>query len=150
MIPGLVADNHWLGLAPAQTLQRVARNFDTALKRFCKGISKFPVPKKKKDNNDSFYITNQGALYIKGNKIKLPKLGMMKFRTGKLPEGKILSGVVRQNGNEWELSINCEIEIDIPNIAPTFDKTIGVDMGLKDLIITSEGEVFSNKKHFKQ
>lgn len=142
-LPKMKQEITWLGEAPAVSLQRVARNLDQALKQCFKSGKGFPRFKKKSANKDSFYITNQ-QFGIKGNKVKIPKVGWVKFRAGCVPVERILSATISQDGDYWYCSVMCEYETATP-VEPT--DAIGIDLGLTSLITTSDGEVVDNPRH---
>jgi putative transposase len=149
MLPLMKNETDWLGAAPACSLQRVARNLDGALKACFKGGKGFPRFKKKSNLRDSFYLTNQ-SFAIGDHVVHLPKMESMRFRAGRLPEGRPLSATVSQDGNNWYISVVCEIDIPDQPIAPDLDSTVGIDLGLKELVVTSDGEVVANPRHLRK
>jgi len=142
-LPGLKIAMPWLGDATAASLQRVARNLDTALRACFKRGTGFPRFKTKNSETDSFYLTNQRIRF--GSKcINLPKIGEVRYR-GAIPCGRALSATVKQDGDLWWISVACEVEVpdgqplDICNV-------IGIDVGLKEFLTTSDGEVVENPR----
>ena len=89
-----------------------------------------------------------GNIAIVGNKIKLPKLGLVRFAKSREVEGRILNATVRRNpSGKYFISVLAETEVQ------SLEKTgssVGVDVGLKDFAILSTGEVFSNPKWFRK
>jgi putative transposase len=140
MLPGLKKEHPWLAEAPSNSLVRVCRNLDLALKKCFREGAGFPRFKKKGKARESFYVINQ-ALRIDEKKRKafLPKTGPVRFRTGRLPEGRVVGGNVAWNGKAWELTVQCETEVEVPEIIPVPETVIGVDLGLKDLLVRSDG-----------
>ena len=131
-----------LALANAQLQVKVA------YKNFFKG-SGFPKFRSKKDNYKSYTTNNQkGSVRIEDNKIKLPKIGFVKVKLHRELLGIIKSVTVSKNpSGKYYISILTEQEIDQ---LPILDKKIGIDLGLKDFAITSDGEVFSNPKFLRR
>ena len=79
--------------------------------------------------------------------IKLPKLKEVKirgYRNLKNINGRIINATIKKQAGKYYVSICVEEYINIPNIIPT--KIIGIDLGIKDLIITSDGETIENKQ----
>lgn len=95
-------------------------------------------------------ITKQtnGNIAIEGNKIKLPKLGLVRFAKSREVEGRILNATIRRNpSGKYFVSLLAEVEIQ------PLEKTgssVGVDVGLKDFAILSTSEVFANPKWFRK
>src|SRR5215471_4274487 len=61
-------------------------------------------------------------------------------------EGKILSATISERAGLWFVSISVEVEHGIPSPQ---GGTAGIDLGIKALATTSEGEVFENQKHYR-
>src|SRR5215471_1627358 len=62
-------------------------------------------------------------------------------------EGKILSATISERAGLWFVSISVEVEHGIPSPQ---GGTAGIDLGIKALATTSEGEVFENQKHYRR
>lgn len=133
-----------LALANAQL------NLNKAYKNFFKDKSVgFPKFKKKK-NKQSYTTNNQnGTIYIKDGYIKLPKLkSMVKVKQHRKFNGKIKSVTISKTlTNKYYVSILVEEEI---TPLPKIDKKIGIDLGIKDFAVTSDGEVFENPKWLRK
>ncbi|WP_171049132.1 transposase [Rhizobium sp. MHM7A] len=140
MLPGLKEKYEWLAEAPSNSLVRVCRNLDLALKKCFKEGAGFPRFKVRGRSRESFYVINQ-ALHIEEdrNKVFLPKTGKVKFRAGRLPEGVIAGANVAWTGRGWELTIQCKIEADVPVVVPDPETVLGGDFGLKELLVRSDG-----------
>lgn len=79
------------------------------------------------------------------NYINLPKVKLVKCKFSRKVEGKILNATILQSkSGKYYVSLCCRIE-NIPQFEPT-NQYIGVDLGLKDFLITSNGEKFDNQK----
>ena len=134
-----------LALANAQI------NLDKAYKNFFRDKSVgFPKFKSKKTNRHSFTTNNQnGTIYIENRYIKIPKLkSMIKIKQHREFEGLIKSCTISQTpSGKYFISILVDIEIkELDKI----DKKVGVDLGIKDFAITSDGEVFENPKWLRK
>ena len=69
------------------------------------------------------------TIEVNGNKVKLPKLGWVKFAKSREVEGKILSATIRRNPTgKYFISILCECEMK--PLTPV-ERSIGIDLGLK-------------------
>ena len=130
-------------------LQNALKDLDAAYKNFFNGVG-FPKFKSKKNRRQS-YRTNftSGNIAVLDNHIKLPKLGKVRFRDKQEIQGRILNATISQTpSGKYFVSICCT-DIEIPKLQRT-DKVVGIDLGLKDFAITSDGEKFSNPKYLKQ
>jgi len=119
-----------------------------AYKNFFNG-SGFPKFRSKKDNYQTYTTNNQkGSVRIENGKIKLPKIGFVKTKLHRKVVGHIKSVTISKNpSGKYYISILTEQEIEQ---LPTIDKKVGVDLGLKDFAITSDGEVFANPKFLRR
>lgn len=138
LLPQLKREYPWLSDAPSHSLQRVCRNLDGALKKCFKEGAGFPRFKARGKCRDSFYIANH-VIRVEDGKVVLPKVGAVRFRTGRLPEGKIMGANVAWNGRAWEATIQCSANEEPAVVEPQAGTVIGVDLGLTDLIVRSDG-----------
>ncbi len=80
--------------------------------------------------------------------IKLPKLGKVKirgFRNEERIEGKIVNATISRDAtNKYYVSVLVEEDIIIEKIIPT--TIVGIDLGIKDLVVTSDGIKYGNDK----
>jgi putative transposase len=135
----------WLKEVDSIALQSSLKNLADSYIRFFKKQNKAPRFKSKKNKVQSYTTkeTNKNIAIV-GNKIKLPKLGLVRFVKSREVEGRIINATVRRNpSGKYFVSILTEVE------AQQLEKTgsfVGVDLGLKDFAILSTGEVFSNPK----
>ena len=137
----------WLKDTYAQTLQMSLRNLDRAYANFFKKKSSFPKFKKKSNRQSIQYP--QGVK-VQDNKIFLPKIGWVKYHNSRDFSGEIKTVTVSKNpSGEYYVSILVDNKQELPTKKPIQKSTtVGLDFGIKDLVITSEGEVFENQKHF--
>ncbi|MEK5032349.1 IS200/IS605 family element RNA-guided endonuclease TnpB [Paenibacillus sp. FSL R7-0302] len=140
----------WLKEVDSLALANTQLNLDKAYKNFLRDKKTgFPKFKSKKTNNHSFTTNNQkGTVAIEDGYLKIPKLktgikiklhrpfvGLIKSCTiSKTPTGKYYASVL--------------VETDIVQL-PNMHTKIGVDLGLKDFAITSNGEIISNPKYLR-
>ena len=146
LLPGLKREYPWLAEAPSNSLQRVCRNLDFALKKCFKEGAGFPRFKKRGVSREAFYVVNQG-LRIEDSRVVLPKLKQgVKFRAGRLPEGRILSATVSQRAGNWWCVVQCEGEQVIETPDASAETVVGVDVGLNTLMVCSDGVVVANPR----
>jgi len=141
----------WLKELNSQSLQQAIQNMDIAFKKFFKdaGFPKF----KKKSNGGSFNIPQN--VRIIDNKLIIPKFTKkngIDIISHRQPKGEIRQATIsRTPTGKYFVSILCETgEQNKPKSKIKEETTIGIDLGIKDFAITSNGEVFSNPKYLKK
>lgn len=141
----------WLEEISSESLQHPITNLDNAYKSFYKGASKFPKYKSKHGSAQSFTVSQCV-------KIKKDKLIITKFRKGiDIVVHTPLVGSIkrltisRTNTEKYFASIVCVTGEEMPQ-KPVIkrESSIGVDLGIKDFAITSEGEVIDNPKYLRK
>ena len=129
-------------------LQQKLKDLDIAFKRFLnpKLQADYPVFKEKKNNNDSFRHCN--GFNINNRKIKIPKIGYIKWNPHRKLEGKAKSITIKQDLDKWYCSVLCEI----PDIQQKeeFNTSIGIDLGLKTFAVLSNGKEYQTPKFYRK
>ena len=128
-------------------LSNAQLNRNTAFKSFFSHKSGFPKFKSKR--NDQSYTTNMvnGNIRVSDNHryISIPKCSRIRIKMHRLFEGNIKSITVsRTTDNKYYVSLLVETEIE--TLEPT-KKMIGLDLGIKDLIVDSNGKKYKNHKY---
>ncbi|RYL88857.1 transposase [Sporolactobacillus sp. THM7-4] len=137
LLPALKREYPWLKDAESTSLQATNHDLIEAYKKFFKEHKGFPRFKSRKFPKQSYQCkcVNQNMKPIASHYIKLPKLGLVKFKTGQQIPDKIKSATVRRSptGKYYaELLVECENQV--------FKKTnqqIGIDLGISDLMVCS-------------
>lgn len=140
----------WLHDADSTALQSSLQNLSDAFTRFFKKQNEAPRFKCKKNKVQSYTTkhTNRN-IRINGNQIKLPKLGWVKFAKSREVEGRILNVTVRRNPTgKYFVSVLCEVPYS-SYVSVDKEKSIGIDLGLKDFATFSTGEKISNPKYLR-
>lgn len=150
----LKKEYEWLREVDKFALTNSVYNMDSAYQKFFKEHSGYPKFKSKKDNkksyktNCNYYARPTIEVSFKTNKIKLPKLKWVKAKVHREFEGKIKSATISQvPSGKYFVSILVETE-HIPMKSTGY--IIGIDLGIKDLLITSNGQKFDNQKITKK
>jgi len=138
----------WLKEVNSQVLISSLMNLETAYGNFFRKKSKFPRFKSKKNKN-SFQIPQHVSLKKK-NIVQIPKFKEgLKFIKHRELKGEIKSATISKNpSGKYYISFLCVVEK--PNAHKKTGKSIGIDLGLKDFIITSEGQRYCNPKFLKK
>ena len=143
----LKKEYEWLKEVDKYALTNAIYNMDAAYQKFFKEHAGYPKFKNKHDNHKS-YTTNFTNCNItvdfKENKVKLPKLKEVKSKLHRNFSGKIKSATISQvPSGKYFVSVLVETEhIELPYT----NQNIGIDLGVKDLCITSEGKKYKNPK----
>ena len=140
----------WLKEVDSLALANEQLNLDKAYKNFFRDKS-VGFPKFKKKSNTNSYTTNNqnGTVYIENSYIKVPKLKtMMKIKQHREFDGLIKSCSISQvPSGKYYISIL----VDTENFRlPSTNKKIGVDVGLKEFAICSDGYREPNPKHLRK
>ena len=149
LIP-LKETNEFLKEVDSRALQQSVRDLNSGLDNFFKNITHFSFPKfKSKHSQKQSYRTScdSGRSGVLDNKhIKLPKLGRVKTKRFDMPEVyKIFNTTVeRTNTNKYYISICIKTEVQP---LPKTGNQVGFDLGLKDLLIGSDGSRFERPKY---
>ena len=140
----------WLKEVDSTALQSSLKDLDSAYQKFFKEHSGFPKFKSKKTHRFSYKskCSNKNIQYC-GKYIKLPKLGMVKTKNKLIPQGRILNATVSQDpSGKYYVSLCCT-DVDITPFEKT-ENAVGIDLGIKEFCITSDGEMISNPKYLKK
>ncbi|PGZ07359.1 transposase, partial [Bacillus cereus] len=141
-------DTIWLKEVDSIALQSTLKNLADAFSRFFKKQNDMPRFKSKKNTVQS-YTTKQtnGNIGIVGNTIKLPKLGLIRFAKSREVEGRILHATIRRSpSGKYFISILVETN---EQEMPKTQSTCGIDVGLKDFAIISDGTIYKNPRFFR-
>jgi putative transposase len=138
----------WLKETNSQSLQSALINLDEAYNKFFKGAG---FPKFKKKSNKGSFSVPQNVI-IEDDLLIIPKFKEgIKTVLHRPIKGTIKSATVSVTPTgKYFVSVLCETKEGIPPKAPIKESTtIGVDLGIKDFAVTSEGEVIENPKYLK-
>lgn len=125
-------------------LQQCLRNQQTAFKNFFEGRAKYPVFKSKKYRQSAEFTYR--AFTFKNGELKLAKCDKplaIKW-SRQLPSDPSTVTVSKDQAGRYFVSCLCEFE---PTLLPVTDKKVGIDVGIKDLFVTSDGFKSGNPRH---
>ena len=141
----------WLNEVDSLALANAQMNLQTAYNNFFKRPDVgFPKFKSKKTHSYSYTTNNQGGnIYISDGYIKLPKIGLVRVKKHRDFEGLIKSVTVSQvQSGKYYVSVL--VNQDEKEKLSKTDKQIGIDLGLKEFVITSDGEMIENPRYFRK
>ena len=139
----------WLNDVSSVPLQQALRHLDKAFRNFFDGRSNYPTFKKKRNQQAATYANN--AFIWKDQALTLAKmdapLSIVWHRP--LPDGCKPSSVTvtKDEADRYFVSILVEEDIKALEVSP---KTVGLDLGLKSMVITSDGHTYGNPKFFSK
>lgn len=141
----------WLKEVNSQSLQMSLKNLDEAFTRFFRDKKGFPRFKSKNHPKKTFSVPQSIKVDWENKRISIPKIKNMRFVVNRKPDGVIKSAVVsRTPTNKYFISILVDTGMEPPKKHEIRAETaIGVDLGIKDFLITSNGEKVDNPKYLK-
>lgn len=154
LLPALKTEYPWLKEAESTSLQATNHDLVEAYRKFFRAHRGFPKFKSRKFPKQS-YTSRSGSRLMDTNHIKLPKLGIVRFKSGQKLTGKIKNVTIRLSSTGKFYAVLL-VDTDIQEL-PKTNNTVGIDMGVADLMITSDGikyptirfdKILSKKKHY--
>ena len=151
-LPELKKECDWLKEIDSQALQQSVINLDKAFTQFFKGYSSFPKFKNK-HSGTSFRNPHGNKVEIKNGKISQPKFKEgIKIVIDREFKGEIKNTTISKTPTgKYFVSVLVETGVNLPIKKPIAENTaIGIDLGIKSFIVTSNGLKIDNPKHFKK
>ena len=140
-------DKKWIKDVSSKSVKQAMIYGEKAFKNFFKGLSGFPVFKKKGKNELGAYFVKNGKKDFEfyRHKIKIPSLKFVRVKEyGYIPKNaNIKTGTISKKADRYFLSLVTEVD-DIVKTENKSIKGLGVDLGIKDMAICSNGMVFKN------
>ena len=140
-------DKKWIKDVSSKSVSKAMFYGEKAFKNFFKGLSGFPVFKKKGKNELGAYFVkdNKKDFEFYRHKIKIPTLKFVRVKEyGYIPKNaNIKSGTISKIADRYFLSLVIEVD-DIVKTENTNTKGLGIDLGIKDTAICSDGRIFKN------
>jgi putative transposase len=143
---------HWIKEVSSKSVKQSIMNAERAFKNFFKGRSRFPKFKKKARSDVKMYFVRTDAKVIiqcERHRIKIPTLGWVRIKEkGYIPTNSnthiIKSGAVSYKAGRYYISVLVEETEIETNKYRINDFGVGIDLGLKDFAICSNGKIFKN------
>lgn len=141
----------WLKEVDSLALANAQMNLQTAYNNFFKRSEVgFPKFKSKKNHYYSYTTNNQGGnIYVSDRYIKLPKIGLVRVKKHRNFEGIIKSVTISQNPS-GKYYVSVLVECEEQEKLTKSDNEIGIDLGIKEFAITSDGEMIENPKYLRK
>lgn len=147
-IPGLKAGFEWLKEVPSQALQQSIMDLGKAFKNKWNGHNGWPVFHKK-GRRESYRIPTGCEIDYARHKVKLAKLGWVKFYKDKPIDQSLIHSYTISKSSTGRYYISLLYEA--PDRVPLNNgRAVGIDVGIKEFAVCSDGMVFENQKHYQR
>jgi putative transposase len=140
----------WLREVDSQLPQQALADLQKAFTAFFEHRARYPRFKSKKSDRARFRIPQR--VKVDGDYIVVPKIGRVRFSKCCEVDGIVKSVTFSQDATgRWFASICCQVQIpDIEPIIPATEEAIlGLDLGLRDALVRSDGKREANPRHFR-
>jgi putative transposase len=140
---------NWLKETAAVPLQQSLRHCDTSFKKFFKGLSDYPCFKKKNSDQKATYMNNAFKFDSQNRKLYITGLGnISNIKWHRTFVGKVSSiTITKSRTNKYYLSFTTTED---KSPLPKTGQTVGIDLGLKDLMILSDGTKVENPRFLRK
>ena len=143
-------DFHWIKEVSSKSVKQSIMNAERAFKNFFKGKSRFPKFKKKANSDVKMYFVKTDAktvIQCERHRVKIPTLGWVRLKEkGYIPTNPnthiIKSGAVSYKAGRYYVSVLVEEQEQQKSVLNDFG--VGIDLGIKDFVICSDGRVYKN------
>lgn len=151
-LPQLKREYEWLKEVDAVAVQKSVKTLRETFDRFFEKVSKYPRFKSEKMYAQTYTtVASHNNLRVnkKQNYIKLPKLGWVQCQTSLFIENEFIKSITVKRLATGEYTASVLVEFENQEFDKT-DKTVGIDLGVSDLAITSNGQRFKSQRlHLK-
>jgi putative transposase len=141
----------WLNNSTVAVITQKISDLDNGFKNFFKKRAGYPKFKKKNDEQRIRYQLDQrriSNIYIAGELLRLPNIGIIDVNWHRIPKGiPKMATLIKAASDEYYVSFSCEEEIEE---LPKTGKVVGLDVGIKDVVVTSDGYYSGAPKFYYQ
>jgi putative transposase len=140
----------WLRDCNAQSLQQALRDLDKAFSAFFARRSRFPRFKAKKREIPAFRLPAE--VKVVDDHLYVPKIGLVRMVLHRPVAGTVKSATFKQDATgAWYVSLVVHFELPDTTLPPPApERVVGIDLGLKQLAVTSAGEHVPAPKHYRR
>lgn len=143
----LKQEDKYLLAVHSQVLQDVNLRLDKAYQAFFGGISKYPKFRRRGKYNSFSYPQHDIGFKLSGNFLKLGKIGNVRIRLHRQIAGRLKRATIIKEIDQWFVALSVEVEQQLAAKKP--EGSIGVDVGITNLVALSSGETIPNPKFLK-
>jgi putative transposase len=146
-LPKLKQEFEWLDMADSQVLQQSLRNLSASFQNFFERRAQYPRFKSKHGPQSIQYPQR---VKLDGKRAYLPKVGMVRCIVHRAIVGTIKTVTVMKTAcGHFYASVLTEDGVELPPVSAD-GPAVGIDLGLIDFAVTSNGQHFSNPRHLKR
>ncbi len=140
----------WLREADSQLLQQALQDLDRAFKAFFERRARFPRFKSKKKDQPRFRIPQR--VKVEGSKVYIPKVGWVAIRQSQPIDCPVKGATFkRDTQGHWYVTLTAEFEMpDVPLPPANPERVVGIDLGLKDFAVLSDGTRIAPPKFYRK
>jgi len=147
LLPNWKMEHEFLSDVPAQALQQALKNLERAYTNFFQKRADFPKFKKK-GQRESFRMPQGFEVDNQNGRIKLPKLGWMRYHKSQDILGEASHVTISESCGKWFVSIQTEREVETPQHPST--SAVGMDWGVVNFVTLSNGEIVDQCQPLKK
>ena len=149
-LTNLKKELEWLKEPDKDSLQKALKDLDVAYQKFFKEHTGYPKFKSKKNRYKSYRTScTNNNIRFENKHIRLPKLGLVKVRDKQIPQGRILNATISQEPNGHYYCSLCCTDVEFEQL-PKTNKNVGIDLGICDFAILSDGIKIENPQFYEQ
>jgi len=140
-------ETKWLSNVSAVVLQQSLRNLERAFTNFFEGRAQYPSFKRKHGDQTARYVGT--AFDVREGKLKLSKMpGLVKINWSReMPESPTSCTVTKDASGRYHVCFS--VKREIPDL-PKTKRAVGIDLGLTDVVVTSDGWKSGNPRYLKK
>jgi len=143
----LRAELPWLADVPRNVCSQLLVELDKAWQRCFKKLARAPRWKRKGRDTLSFCETHPKMWRVDDGHVRFPKLGTLRTVMHRPLEGKPKTCTLKRDGDQWFVSIVCELDLAEP--APRDGPVVAIDRGIANFGATSDGEMIANPRNLE-
>jgi putative transposase len=147
LLPNWKMQHQFLSDVPAQALQQALQNLERAYTNFFQKRADFPKFKKK-GQRESFRIPQGFEVDNQNGRIKLPKLGWLRYHKSQDILGEASNVTISESCGKWFVSVQTEREVETPQHPST--SAVGMDWGVVNFVTLSNGEIVDQCQPLKK
>ncbi len=135
----------WIKEVSSKAVKKAIMNAENAFKKFFDGLSGFPKFKKRRNQDVKCYFpkNNKTDWIVERHKVKIPTLGYVRLKEKGYIPNLARSGTIEFKADRYYVSVLCKI----PDIQPQKSNSnngLGIDLGIKDFAVLSNGKSYKN------
>lgn len=151
LLPLLKEERSSLAEVHSQVLQNVVDRLDKGFQAFfrrCKAGEEPGFPRFRGAHRYNSFCYPQSGFSVVQRELKLSKIGVLRMKMHRPIEGEIKTCTLRRNScGEWDVSFSCEVT---RRPLPAKQSAVGIDVGLTQFAVLSNGQEIANPRFFRQ